>query len=257
MIVRFTNRDIICQIASAKIEGDHILAAAYAHELPAYGLPAKLGLTNYAAAYATGLLLARRALTKLDLQNIYTGADTIDGEDYHVVKSAAAEKQQELKDEGEGGKRPFRVVLDIGLVRTTTGGKVFGALKGACDGGLDIPHKTSRFPGAKGKDDYDPAAHRAYIFGGPVADYMRHLQEEDPDRYKKHFSRFIAAGVKPEGLEGMYSKVHAKIRESPAYTKKAKRPPAKGRIKRARLSAPQKRANAIKKLDNMARRAAE
>lgn len=58
MIVRFTNKDIICQIAYAKIEGDYIVCAAYAHELPRYGV--KVGLTNYSAAYCTGLLLARR-----------------------------------------------------------------------------------------------------------------------------------------------------------------------------------------------------
>ena len=45
--------------------GDVIIAAAYSHELPAFGLEA--GLTNYAAAYATGLLLARRVLTKFEL----------------------------------------------------------------------------------------------------------------------------------------------------------------------------------------------
>ncbi|CAO2639014.1 60S ribosomal protein L5 (Fragment) [Lemmus lemmus] len=49
MIVRVTNRDIICQIAYARIEGDMIVCAAYAHELPKYGV--KVGLTNYAAAY--------------------------------------------------------------------------------------------------------------------------------------------------------------------------------------------------------------
>ena len=46
------------QIAYAKIEGDVILCAAYAHELPNYGI--KVGLTNYSAAYCTGLLIARR-----------------------------------------------------------------------------------------------------------------------------------------------------------------------------------------------------
>jgi ribosomal protein L18 len=48
----------ICQVAYARIEGDMILCAAYAHELPNYGI--KAGLTNYAASYCTGLLLARR-----------------------------------------------------------------------------------------------------------------------------------------------------------------------------------------------------
>lgn len=51
------------QIAYAKIEGDHIVCAAYSHELPKYGIT--VGLTNYAAAYCTGLLLARRVRTHI------------------------------------------------------------------------------------------------------------------------------------------------------------------------------------------------
>jgi len=58
MIVRLTNKDITCQIAYARIEGDVIVGAAYSHELPRYGV--KVGLTNYSAAYCTGLLLGRR-----------------------------------------------------------------------------------------------------------------------------------------------------------------------------------------------------
>ena len=58
MVVRSSNKDVCCQIAYARLEGDKIVAAAYSHELPRYGV--KVGLTNYAAAYCTGLLLARR-----------------------------------------------------------------------------------------------------------------------------------------------------------------------------------------------------
>jgi large subunit ribosomal protein L5e len=58
LIVRFSHKDIVAQVAYSKIDGDHILAAAYAHELPRYGV--KVGLTNYSAAYCTGLLVARR-----------------------------------------------------------------------------------------------------------------------------------------------------------------------------------------------------
>ena len=47
------------------------MCAAYAHELPRYGL--KVGLTNYAAAYCTGLLMARRLLKKYNLDGIYAG----------------------------------------------------------------------------------------------------------------------------------------------------------------------------------------
>lgn len=57
------------QIAYAKIEGDHIVCAAYSHELPKYGIT--VGLTNYAAAYCTGLLLARRVRTHTCTNNMY------------------------------------------------------------------------------------------------------------------------------------------------------------------------------------------
>ncbi len=117
---------IFLQIAYARIEGDYIVASAYAHELPRYGV--KLGLTNYAAAYCTGLLLARRTLQKHKLDDIYKGTTDITGGQFE-------------NEAVEGQKRPFRCFLDVGLARTTTGAKVFGALKGAVDGGLDIPHR--------------------------------------------------------------------------------------------------------------------
>lgn len=58
------------------------MCAAYAHELPRYGI--KTGLTNYAAAYATGLLLARRLLKKLGLDSLYAGTTDVTGDEYNV-----------------------------------------------------------------------------------------------------------------------------------------------------------------------------
>merc|ERR1719247_1155607 len=63
LVVRITNKDVICQIVQPKIAGDHCMCAAYSHELPKYGI--EVGLTNYAACYATGLLAARRLLKTL------------------------------------------------------------------------------------------------------------------------------------------------------------------------------------------------
>merc|ERR1712241_743908 len=122
MIVRFTNKDVICQIAYAKIEGDVVICSAYSHELPRYGV--KVGLTNYAAAYCTGLLLARRLLKQLNLDGEYEGNTEINGEEYMVECV-------------EGESNAFRCYLDVGLARTTTGARVFGAMKGAVDGGLE------------------------------------------------------------------------------------------------------------------------
>jgi len=195
MVFRRTNRDIIMQIVAADINHDRVLASAYSHELPAYGL--KVGLTNYAAAYCTGLLLARRINTILKLD--YEGVEEVNGEHYNV--------EDEFADQP---KKPFKALLDVGLARTTTGSRIFGGLKGAVDGGINVPHKDKRFPGAG-----DPAKTREYIFGGHVANYMRILQDDDADKYAKHFSKYIAAGVDADGLEDLYTSVHAAIRADP------------------------------------------
>ena len=184
LIVRITNKDITCQIAYAKIEGDVIVCAAYAHELPRYGV--KVGLTNYASAYCTGLLLARRLLKKFHLDDIYKGSETVSGEQYNV-------------EDIEGKPRAFRAYLDVGLARTTTGARIFGAMKGAADGGIDIPHSTKRFPGYDGESkEFNAEVHRKHIFAQHVADYMKSLMEEDEEAYKRQFSQFSKLGITPD-----------------------------------------------------------
>jgi len=200
-VVRISNRDIVCQVFSSDMTHDVCIASAYAHELKRYGI--KLGLTNYAAAYAVGLLLARRVNEKLKLD--YVGQEEIDGEDFNVEADPE-------------GKRPFKAFLDVGLARTSTGAKIFGALKGACDGGLDIPHNDRRFPGTtKSGKDYtaDPEMVRSYIFGGNIKEYMESLIEDDEEAYKKQFSRYIAAGLEPDDLEDLYDAAHKEIRSTP------------------------------------------
>lgn len=196
LVVRFTRTDIVCQFVHSKIQGDIVLSAAYAHELPKYGI--KVGLTNFASAYATGLLCARRALTRLGLGNI-----------------------KEFSSDGKTGRRPFKAFLDIGLRRTTTGSKIFAALKGAIDGGVNVPHSEARFVGYdKEKQTLDGDVLHKYIFGGHVADYMRLLKEEDNERYEKQFSQFIKAKIDADSLEEMYRNAHKKIRADPNPTPK-------------------------------------
>lgn len=51
------------------------MAAAYSSELPSFGV--KTGLTNYAAAYCTGLLLARRvSVCARDIDGLTQNADS-------------------------------------------------------------------------------------------------------------------------------------------------------------------------------------
>ncbi|KAI9229094.1 MAG: hypothetical protein DHS80DRAFT_22691 [Piptocephalis tieghemiana] len=226
MVVRFTNSDIVCQIVYAKLQGDYVLAAAYAHELPKFGI--KNGLTNWAAAYATGLLLARRVLTKLGLQDKYAGVEEANG---------SVEMVEPLED----APRPFKCFLDVGLKRTTTGARVFAAMKGASDGGIYIPHSETRFPGYDAESkELDAEVLREYIYGGHVADYMRYLQEEDEEKYKKHFAKYVAAGVGADDIEAIYQKAHKAIRADPVFvpTKKSAEKPKSWN--RARMNAKQR-----------------
>ncbi|KAG5095288.1 hypothetical protein JHK84_050876 [Glycine max] len=91
-----------------------------------------------------------------------------------------------LSVEPAESKRPFRALLDVGLIKTTTGNRVFGALKGALDGGLDIPHNDKRFAG-----------------------FDKEKKELDVEN----------------GIEALYKKVHAAIRADPTLKKSDKQPP--------------------------------
>merc|ERR1712164_168781 len=214
-VVRFTNKDIICQVVSSKIAGDICHCAAYAHELPRYGL--KAGLTNYSAAYCVGLLCARRLLKKYGLDEKFQGEEecTAEFEDCEIV------------NEDEDGPNAFHALLDVGLKPTTLGSKVFSAMKGAFDGGLEIPHSNKKFYGYDADEkEYDAEEHRSRILGGHVSSYMESLEEEQPDEYATKFSRFIKNGVTADGMEEMYLNVHKAIRADPEAKITKKKKPA-------------------------------
>lgn len=219
-VVRISNQYVITQVVRAEIDGDKVICSAYSSELPRYGV--KVGLKNYAAAYCTGLLCARRLLTKYGLAELYAGNTEVDGnivstEDINDGGKTKTLYVAEVDDE----KRPFRAFLDVGVATTTTGARVFGALKGASDGGMDIPHNERRFPGYdREAKEYSAEFHRERIFGGHVADYMRKLSEEDAEKYNKQFSAFVAAGVNADSLEDTYAAAHSAIRADPTAAKK-------------------------------------
>merc|ERR1711933_656778 len=105
LIVRFSNSRCICQVAYATIRGDIVVASASSTDLSKFGIP--VGHKNYAAAYCTGLLIARRTLKKFGMDGKIKGKDEIDGEEYHV---------EEEEDESE--QKPFKCILDVGIRRT-------------------------------------------------------------------------------------------------------------------------------------------
>jgi len=209
LVVRFTGTKVVCQIMYATIRGDMVVEQATSTELSKFGVP--VGHKNYAAAYCTGLLIARRMLTKFGLDKTFKGKEEIDGEDYHV-------------EEEDCEQRPLKVILDVGLQTTCVGHRMWGALKGAVDGGLHIPHSNKLFPGYKPAEDkgaeadYDAEAHKEKIFGSHVKEYMEMMQEEDPTKYEAHFAKFIEESIDADGIEEMYTDAHSKIREDPSFS---------------------------------------
>uniref|UniRef100_A0A6V1PSZ3 Large ribosomal subunit protein uL18 C-terminal eukaryotes domain-containing protein n=1 Tax=Heterosigma akashiwo TaxID=2829 RepID=A0A6V1PSZ3_HETAK len=253
LVVRFTNTKVICQIVYSLIDGDRVLASAYSTELPRYGLPC--GLKNYAAAYATGLLLARRTLQKVGLDDVYEGNDEVDGQ----VVSTELNGRKYFVNEVDEDKRPFRALLDVGITPTTTGHRVFGALKGACDGGLDVPHSEKRFPGydREGKS-YDADVHQERIMGNHVKEYMEYLQEEDPERYKTHFAKFLENDLGPDEYEEAISGAHEKIREDPSPAEKGEREKFDGKFANKKRGNLRQRKNRVKQvMAELARQAAK
>lgn len=219
LVARITNHYVIAQIVRSEIDGDRVVAAAYSSELPRYGL--SVGLKNYAAAYATGLLVARRVLTKYGLADAYKGNEKITGEVVKTEHTNDAGRTREYFVAAVGEKKPFRAVLDVGIRPTTTGSRVFGVMKGASDGGIDIPHSEKRFPGYnRDSKEYKPQQHKDRIFGKHVADYMEEMREDDAESYRARFSGYVAAGILPDRVEETYKKVHAAIRKDPSAAPK-------------------------------------
>merc|ERR1711957_914450 len=209
LVVRFTSRKVICQVMYATIRGDMIVEQATSTELAKFGVP--VGLKNYAAAYCTGLLIARRVLKKFGMDGAFKGKEEADGEDYHI-------------EDEDNEQRPLKVILDVGLQTTCVGHRMWGALKGAVDGGLHIPHSNKLFPGYKPAEDkgvdaeYDAEAHKEMIFGCHVKEYMEMMQEEDPTKYEAHFAKFIENSIDADKVEDMYTEAHSKIRADPSFS---------------------------------------
>jgi large subunit ribosomal protein L18 len=103
-----------------------------------------------------------------------------------------------------------KAFLDIGLHIPSKGTRIFAALKGAVDAGVEVPHS----------DDIVPDEDR--LSGKHIADYASQLAEE-PDVYKQRFSAYLTSGLRPEKVPERFSAVKDKIISSFEKKVKAKR----------------------------------
>lgn len=242
LVVRFSNKYVLAQIVKATLKGDITICQAHSKELIKHGL--SIGLKNYSAAYCTGLLVGRRLLQDLGLDEIYAGNEDPSGEVVSTEVDGKTYFVEEVNDE----KRPFRCLLDVGIKATTTGSKVFAVMKGAADSGLDIPHSERRFPGYdRDTKEFDAEAHKARIMGEHVGDYMREMEEDDEEGYAKHFSKFIEADIDADDLEELYEKVHSSIREDPSREDKKAYTPDKKYAQPTRITYEERKAKSAAK----------
>ncbi len=105
-------------------------------------------------------------------------------------------------------------ILDMGLYSSTQGNRLFSALKGAIDGGLNVPHS----------DEILPKPER--FSGTHIANFAQLLKKNEPEKYKKVFSAYIKNKIEPENIQKLFEETKKKISAGPVKAK-AKTAPKK------------------------------
>ena len=90
-------------------------------------------------------------------------------------------------------------ILDIGIHSANAGTRIFATLKGVVDAGVEIPYNEIMLP----SEDR--------IQGQHIMTYAKLLAKEDKEKYAKHFSKYLAANVKPEDLPKLFKATKTRI----------------------------------------------
>ena len=93
-----------------------------------------------------------------------------------------------------------KAVLDIGLVAPAKGSKVFAALSGVVDAGVDVPHDEKKIVKERSE-------------GKHIAVYGKSLSD-DSEVYSAKFSKYLEQKLAPEKLPEHFAKVKADIIDS-------------------------------------------
>jgi large subunit ribosomal protein L18 len=90
-------------------------------------------------------------------------------------------------------------VFDIGMQTSTKSSRLYALLKGAVDGGLDVPHSEAILPT------------KERIAGKHIADYAKLLKTKEPEKYKRYFSLYLKNGLNPEEIAQHFDAMKKKI----------------------------------------------
>ena len=89
-------------------------------------------------------------------------------------------------------------IADIGLHSPSKGARVFAALKGAADGGVNVPHSKEKLP----SDDR--------IKGEHIGKYAKSLASE-PEEYELRFSKYVERKLNPEDVPANFAETKKNI----------------------------------------------
>lgn len=79
-------------------------------------------------------------------------------------------------------------------------------------------NSTKRFPGYDSESkSFNADVHRQHIFGQHVANYMRTLEEDDDDAFKRQFSQYIKNGITADSVSVHTFCLHIQSPIRPAY----------------------------------------
>lgn len=93
-------------------------------------------------------------------------------------------------------------ILDTGLYTSTKASRLYAALAGFADAGIQIPHDKQILPS---KDR---------LTGKHISDYSAKLKAEKPDKYNSIFSAYIKEKLDPQKMAEQFEAVKKKILES-------------------------------------------
>lgn len=96
----------------------------------------------------------------------------------------------------EGGIK--KVIPDIGLKRVTKGSRLFAAMKGASDAGLEIPCDEKILP------------EQSRIKGEHIAAYAKKISLV-PELFNRYFSDYMKKGLDPQGIPEHFERTKEKI----------------------------------------------
>ncbi|RDD52918.1 MAG: 50S ribosomal protein L18 [Candidatus Korarchaeota archaeon NZ13-K] len=94
-------------------------------------------------------------------------------------------------------------ILDIGRFPSTRGSRLYAALKGVLDAGVEVPHS----------DEILPDEER--IRGEHISSFASKLKEEDRELLERQFSDYLRRGADPKMIPEVFERVLEEVRANP------------------------------------------